>query len=112
MHVQTTEAGNNLHKCVPKCRELSNQRLDRGERIGKKASWLRDFCIHNFVRNFKFLCVIYAVELPSCVELTFPFSIEVSAIFPITSEYRHIIIRLHPTSLWLCRRFKATERKI
>ena len=35
------------------------------------------------------------MELPSSVELTFPFSNEVTVIFPIISEYRHIIIRLH-----------------
>jgi hypothetical protein len=58
MHVQATEAGNNLYKCIPKFREFSNQRLDRGEGIGKKASWLRVSCIHNFSRNFGVLCVI------------------------------------------------------
>ena len=33
--MHTTEAGNKLHKCVPKFREFSNERLDRGEGIEK-----------------------------------------------------------------------------
>jgi len=36
MHVQATEAGNNLRKCISKFREFSNQRLGRGEGIEKK----------------------------------------------------------------------------
>jgi hypothetical protein len=36
MHVQATEAGNNLHKCMSKFREFSNQRLGRGEGIEKR----------------------------------------------------------------------------
>jgi len=36
MHVQATEAGNNLHKCISKFREFSDQRLGRGEGIEKR----------------------------------------------------------------------------
>lgn len=36
MPVQATEAGNNLHKCISKFREFSNQRLGRGEGIEKR----------------------------------------------------------------------------
>jgi hypothetical protein len=36
MHVQATEAGNNLHKCISKFREFSGQRLGRGEGIEKR----------------------------------------------------------------------------
>jgi hypothetical protein len=43
MHVQATEAGNNLHKCIPKFREFFNQRLDRGEGIGKKGKLVAGF---------------------------------------------------------------------
>jgi hypothetical protein len=36
MHVQANKAGNNLHRCILKFREFSNQRLDRGEGIEKR----------------------------------------------------------------------------
>jgi len=112
MHVQTTEAGNNLHKCISKFREFSNQRLGRGEGIEKRQADCRCLVFITLVEILGVLCVSYAVELPSFVELTFSFSNEVTVIFPIASEYRHVFLRLHPSSLRLCRQFKATERKI
>jgi hypothetical protein len=66
MHLQATEAGNNLHKCISKFREFSNQRLGRGEGIGKRQVDCR-FLV--FISLVEILESFVSVMLWSCQAL-------------------------------------------
>ena len=64
-HVETTEAGNNLHKCISIFREFSNQRLGRGEGIEKRQVDCR--CL--FITLVEILEFFVSVMLWSCQAL-------------------------------------------
>lgn len=66
MHVQATEAGNNLHKCISNFREFSNQRLGRGEGIEKRQVDCRFLVFITLVEILEFFV---SVTLWSCQAL-------------------------------------------